>query len=122
MKKIIKLITMAVFSVLACCMLVACVPSNLEKAEKKMEKEGYVVISIGDDNKDAEGVIGGFNATKAEGLLDVDTLFALLFDSKANAEAYYEDAKATLKDKGTVKHKGKWVYVGTEDAVEDFED
>jgi len=95
--------------------LVACVPSNMEKAEKRMKKEGYTVIAYTDD--EAEGLIGGFNATKSENF-SVDNLTALLFESSKEAKAFYKD----MKNKSQAIQEGKWVYWGTEDAIEDFED
>ena len=98
-----------------CFCMVACVPTNMDNAEKKMKKEGYTVISYTD--VEAEGLIGGFNATKMDGL-DLDNITALLFDSIKEAKAYYKD----LADTSNVIQEGKWVYWGTEDAIEDFED
>ena len=104
----------AVLAAVACC-LVACVPTNMDNAQKKMKKEGYTVISYTD--AEAEGLIGGFNATKVDGL-DLDNITALLFDSTKAAKAYYQD----LNDKSNIIQEGKWVYWGTEDAIEDFTD
>ena len=112
MKKIIC----AILTAIACLCLFACTPSNIEKAENKMKKEGYTVLAYSD--KEAEGLIGGFTATKAEGILNVDNITALLFESKADAEKFMEemgDASKAIRD-------GKWVYWGTEDAIEDFTD
>ena len=85
MKKFICMI----LATLACLCLFACTPSSVEKAEDKMKKEGYTVLAYSD--KEAEGLIGGFNATKAEGILDIDNITALLFDTKANAKKFMEE-------------------------------
>ena len=111
-----KKILCAVLAAVACLGMAACVPSNMEKAEKKMKEEGYTVIAYTDE--EAEGLVGGFNATKAEGLLNIDNLTALLFSSSKEAKNYYEN----LDNKGSALQDGKWVYWGTEDAIEDFED
>ena len=112
MKKILS----AIMAIIACVGFVACVPSNMDDAEKKMKKEGYTVIAYSDD--EAEGLIGGFNATKAEGLLDIDNITALLFESTKAAKDFYNE----MDNKGSAIQDGKWVYWGTEDAIEDFED
>ena len=81
-----------------------------------MKREGYTVTSY-DMSEVVDGLAGGFMATKTdEG--EVEQLVALLFDSKKDAKDYYND----LSDKSNVIQEGKWVYWGTEDAVEDFED
>ena len=112
MKKI--LCTILAFVSILC--FAACVPGNMKDAEKKMKSEGYTVIAYTD--KDAEGLIGGFNATKAEGLFDVDNLTALLFESEKAAKEFYKD----MENKGSAIQDGKWIYWGTEDAIEDFKD
>ena len=111
MKKILCSI-LALASILS---FAACVPSNMDKAETKMKKEGYTVIAYTDD--EAEGLVGGFNATKFENFT-TDSLFALLFESSKDAKEFYKD----MKDKSSAIQEGKWVYWGTEDAIEDFED
>ena len=113
MKKTFKIIATTALSVLACATLFACVPSNIEKAEKKMKKEGYTVESY--EDKNAEGLVGGFMAIKKGDFIEVDTLYALYFDDKDSAKDFYEDLNKGVQ-------KGKWVYWGDEDAMEDFED
>ena len=105
----------AVLAAIACVGCVACVPSNMEKAEKKMKKEGYTVIAYTDE--EAEGLVGGFNATKMDEW-ELDNLTALLFESRKEAKDFYND----MNNKGNAIQEGKWVYWGTEDAIEDFED
>lgn len=111
-----KKILCAVLAAIACLAMVACVPSSMDKAEEKMKAEGYTVIAYTDD--EAEGLVGAFSATKMEGLLNVDNITALLFDSSKSAKAYYDG----LKNKSNATQDGKWVYWGTEDAIEDFTD
>ena len=111
-----KKILCAVLAAVACLGMAACVPSNMEKAEEKMKEEGYTVIAYTDE--EAEGLVGGFNATKVEGLLNVDNITALLFDSTKSAKEFYEE----MDNKGSAIQDGKWVYWGTEDAIEDFTD
>ncbi len=112
MKKFICMI----LATLACLFLFACTPSSVEKAEDKMKKEGYTVLAYSD--KEADGLVGGFTATKAEGILDVDNITALLFKTKDDAKKFMEE----IDDNSKAIRDGKWVYWGTEDAIEDFTD
>ena len=112
MKKIIC----AVLAAVSCLGFAACVPSNMEKAEDKMKKEGYTVVAY--EDKEAEGCVGGFNATKMEGILDVENITALLFESSKEAKKFVEE----LGDTSKAIQDDKWVYWGTEDAIEDFTD
>lgn len=118
MKKFLKILTMTLATIAAATMFFACTPSSIEKATKKMTDAGYTVSDY-TANDDAEGCQGGILAIKANGgLLDgSEQIIALLFDTKENAEAFSEDAK-TLTSKIVVD--GKWVYWGSEKAVEDF--
>ena len=111
-----KKILCAILATFACLSFAACVPTSMEKAEEKMKKEGYTVLAYKDDK--AEGLVGAFTATKAEGLLDIDNITALLFDSKDAAKEYYEN----YANKTNAIQDGKWVYWGTEDGIEDFTD
>lgn len=112
MKKFAKFTALALVLVLAVAMLTACVPSDIETAKEKMEEAGYTVRSY---SKEAEGLQGGFLATK--GLLG-ESVYALYFDSAANAKSWYE--ANTTKDDTTTKCAGKWVYWGTEGGMKDF--
>ena len=90
---------------------------TFESAEEKMQKEGYGVIAY--EDKEAEGLIGGFVATKndGEGLFDIEIemITAMLFETKDAATDFYSAANQA----GAVLD-GKWVYWGTEDAIEDI--
>ncbi len=108
-----KKILIGLFTFVACIAMMACAPMNIEKAEKRMEDEGYTVIAYEDE--EAEGLVGGIVATKIDGLLDVDTLTALYFSSIGEAKDYYDEL-----DNDDAKWEGKWVFWGTEDAMEDF--
>ncbi len=120
MKKLLKIIATSVLSVLACATLFACVPSNIEKAEKKMAKEGYDVKDIG---KLGDGCVGGISARKADLQDGIDFLIAYLFESNDDAKDFLADWEELVgNESGTAIRDGKWVYAGTEDAIEDFED
>ena len=115
MKKTFKIIATTALSVLACATLFACVPSNIEKAEKKMKKEGYKITELPETFLSPDGFENGFVATKIGSFTEKDGLTVILFDDKDSAKKYYEDLNQGVQ-------KGKWVYYGTEDAIEDFED
>lgn len=110
MQKVLKMFSFAFVLLFASIALIACVPANVEKAEAKMEEAGYSVSAYTKD-EDAEGFVGGFIASK--GL--TDTMTAMLFDSKKNAEQFVEDALLNI-----YTQDGKWVYTGSDSAIEAF--
>ena len=120
MKKIFKWITLGFAALMTCATLVACTPSSIDGAKEKLKEKGYTVLST-NQAEDKEGCIGGFTATSIEGF-EVDNITAFLFDTKKDAEAFYNDADAlnSIFGNDSVILKGKWVYFGTEDAIEDF--
>jgi hypothetical protein len=100
----------ALLATLACLTLFACTPSNVEKAEAKMKDAGYNVAAYKDE--EAEGVVGGFVATK--GLNVLDSITAVLFKTKDDAKKFAEEmGSKAVQD-------GKWVYFGAESAIEAF--
>lgn len=110
MKKFLLGLLMAIM----CIGMAACTPSSVEKAEEKMQEAGYTVVAYEDE--DAEGMVGGFVATAGlSGLLGGDVMTAVLFDSKDAATDFY----STLAETGAVLD-GKWVYWGSEKAIEEF--
>ena len=116
MKKVLRTMSLALVAVLACLVMVGCAPANVEKAEAKMEKAGYTVTAY-EDAKDAEGFVGGIVATKISLSEGFDGIFAILFDSKENAEDF---AKTFTRNEGKTITAGKWVYAGSEEAVKAF--
>ena len=98
----------ALLATIACLAFVACTPGSVDKAQAKMEKAGYKVAAY---DKETEGAVGGFIASK--GL--TDTITAVLFDNKDDAKEFAETMSAfkAVQD-------GKWVYFGSESAVEAF--
>ena len=125
-----KKFLVALMAALTCFACVACAPANLDKAKEKMVKAGYKVEVS--DEAAAELIAG----EKAAGMLvamdsdvdfddfefdmDIDMLTAILFESASAAKEYYEAHKGEEEDNQILKRDGKWVYVGTEDAIEDF--
>lgn len=110
-----KKFLVALMAALTCFACVACAPANLEKAEEKMEEAGYEVIVSDKAIPGVDGSVGSITAGKIG-----DGIIAVLFESKADAKEYYEEHKDEGKEDQVVKQDGKWVYMGTEDAIEDF--
>lgn len=120
MKKIWKGLALGLATI-ACLAFIACTPSSLEDAKDKMAKEGYKVSA---STIDADGMVGGFTAIKADGALDFtpDTILAFLFESKDDAKKFKADFESLVGKDYSPIQDGKWVYAGTEDAIEDFTD
>ena len=105
---------------LTCLMLFACAPSNLDKAEDKMEAAGY---KVEDYDSNIEGAVGGILARPTGsagsvigGLIDGDVFRAILFETKDAATKYLE----TKGEDTEYVQNGKWVYWGSEKAIEAF--
>ena len=113
-----KMITF-VLAALTCLCFTACAPMDVDKAEEKMEKAGYKVTVV-------DGTLAEIIDENAEASLTAiksgDMLTAVLFKDFKSANEYYKKAMDEDKEKGdqVVKKNGKWVFVGTEDAIEDF--
>ena len=128
MKKIITWFSLTMVSALMCMAFVACTPSSLEKADKKLSAEGYDVQTVEVDKG------GTLIATDFSDKTEPEALYAVLFESKKDAKAYYDKLKSTRVMIEGIKEilevdsvsspiqKGKWVYLGTPDAIEDFAD
>ncbi len=112
MRKFAKFISLIMILVMSALILTACVPSDVDSAKEKMEKAGYFVIYYTDYDED-KGVVGGIIATKIG-----DGLIALYFNSSKEAKEYAEGWTDSKYDK--VEYSGKWAFIGTEDAIEDF--
>lgn len=123
MRKFLKSLSLGLVVAFVGVLLCACVPSNLEKAEARMKDAGYKVITVGKEaEEDAEGLVGGLVATKGDLVNGYEIITAMLFDSKDTAKKYYDKmVKEDDNDDDTiVKQSGKWVFAGTETAIEDF--
>ena len=118
MKKILKRIGLVLAIGVFCVTLFACVPSDIAKAKEKMAKEGYTVVEIPEN---FDGCVGGISATKVDFQDGADNLTAYLFESVDDAKDFLADWDETV-GQGTAVRDGKWVYAGTEDAIEDFTD
>lgn len=125
MKKVLRTLSLSLVVAFVGVIMCACVPSNVEKAEARFEEAGYKVVAYSSEEAGdkAEGAVGGFLATKASLNDGIDTLTAIIFDSKKSAKTYYEKyiGDASEDEKSSIKTSGKWVYIGTENAIEVFE-
>ena len=122
MKRLLKRIVLVMAMAVLFVSLVACVPSNAEKAKEKMANEGYNVTAIGSMAKLVfDGVEGGIYAVDNDG----DMVIAVRFESVDDAKDAYNDWESLLSklgQSGTALRDGKWVYSGMGDGVEDFAD
>lgn len=115
MKRFLKSLSLGLVVAFVGVIMCACVPSNTEKAKAKMEEAGYAVVAY--EKADEEGLIGGISATKVSLTDGSGHITALLFDSNGSAKDYYEKHV----NNENVVQKGKWVYWGSENAIEVFE-
>ena len=120
MKKFFKVLTMGLAAI-ACFAFMACTPSSLAKAKEKMAREGQKVTV---SEIQAEGLVGGLTALKTEGTINIemDMILAFLFENEDAAKKFLSNFSALVGDDYTPIRDGKWVYAGTEDAIEDFTD
>lgn len=111
-------------ALIACVGMSACTPFTVDGAEKKLEKAGYEVSIHEADSIMAatlgnpDGLVSYVTAAKAEGVLGLEgeMLMAAYFESILDAKDYYNSGN-TADD---AKWEGKWVYWGTEEAMEEF--
>lgn len=124
MKKVFNAITLTLLLVFCTSLLLACAPSDLAKAKEKMEEAGYNVIltEAKEDNEDNK--VGSIVVTKISigASFEAEGLTATLFKTAKDAKAYYEkhvDDETDEEDQ-TLKISGKWVYFGTQSAIDAF--
>lgn len=124
-----KKFLLTLLAAIMCIGFAACAPSNIDKAKEKMEEAEYKVTVTTDaasvEALTGEGAVGMIVAVKASISLtagvDGDMLTAVLFESSSAAKEYYgKVSEEEAEEDQVVKQDGKWVYVGTEGAIEDF--
>ena len=132
MKKMVKIIALAMVAVMLMLTLASCgakPSSDPAKAKEKLEKEGYEVMLV--DNEDAlkllgmEGLVASLTASK--GLLsekDAQGVEILYFKDADSAKkvAETEEMKkaieeANAEENGSAGRSGKIIWIGTKDAV-----
>ncbi len=104
------------------------VPSSLEKAKKKWEANGYYAAIATPETTPSYAEIDGLVGTVI-GLKNGNTsttIIAYLFETNAQAQAFYEGAEGNGEAADGIKGfeaygcKGKWVYCGEKSGVEIF--
>ena len=117
MRNILKISSLFLV-VLSLVLLCGCAPKNVEKAKEKMKEAGYTCLGYeGDGEK--EGLVGGFSASRLESG-ELDTIFALLYDSSKSAKEALTSVEEALEGEQVAEVIGKWVVRGTEQAIKDF--
>ena len=113
MKKLIRLASCVLVLVLSVFML-ACAPASLDKAKEKMEKAGYKVSVVTED--EGEGIVYAYKGN--------EKIMAIMFEDKEDAEEFYNDSVKMyafiLFDMDNAVLEGKWIYSGTAQAIKDF--
>lgn len=102
---------------LAVVCLASCAPGNTDKAKAKLEKKGYTVLVVTNKEVGENGEVATLTATT--GLLSGNSLTATLYKSGAKASAALKETK-NAEGETVCKKIGKWVVVGSEQAIKDF--
>ena len=135
MKKMVKIIALAMVAVMLMLTLASCgakPSSDPAKAKEKLEKEGYKVTLV--ENEDVlklsglDGLVAGITAMKGDGEEEAQFVYIYYFkdsDSAKKAEendiikAEIEVAKKAVKEEDAVStgRSGKIFWIGTKEAV-----
>lgn len=116
-KKVISVVAIiALVAALALC-LTAC---NQDSVEKRLEKEGYFILSmsaeqLGIEESEIEWIVAGANAESL--FTGGDFVVAVKFAKTDDAKEFADTIKSEGDEYGTVKRLGKLVYAGTEAGV-----
>lgn len=97
--------------------LVSCTPSKPEAAQKKLEKAGYTII-LNESSKNFETAETVLSASKTADRKLV-SIIAVYYSSSKEAKAAYEKYVGENKNEN-VKLAGKWILIGSEEAIKDF--
>lgn len=121
MNNVKKFLIAVLFAVFAFILFVGCsvVPDSVEKAVKRMEKQGY--------NVTVEEPMPDYTKYGAHTILYIEekedpqnTLVALRFNNEGQAEGFY-NAHTEYKDNNEVfRQEEEWVFWGTKEAEYDF--
>ena len=105
----------------AVAMLVACAPSNSEKAVEKMKKAGYLASATTYSEVQEDGAVASVSGTKdsLSQVLSGNGFTATLYKTAKQAKAAYNDTK-DAEGKTNCTLVGKWVVWGSEEAVKAF--
>lgn len=114
MKKFLKSFCIVFVAIITGFAVTACKPGSVEKAQEKMQSAGYTVLEYEND-EGIEGFVGGFIAMNISA---GESMIAILFESKSDAEKFAEIN--TDRSYGEVKVEGKWLFAGSEGAIKAF--
>ncbi len=123
MKTVLKKISLIFLAVFTLILLVGCsgclVPDSVEKAVKRMEKQGYTVAV---EEPAPDYVKYGAYATLYIQAKDnaENTLVAVRFNRKGDAQHFYSVYEHLGRDYEVYRQEGEWVFWGTEEAEYDF--
>ena len=125
MKKALSIIAVLALVAVLGVALVACVPSDPDKAEANLEEAGYVVVRADSDDLIAGAALKQIDAATSITATNGDEGVTILyFEDTDAAKAYYEDAQAQWekldddeKEGMKMGKSGKVVYFGTEAGV-----
>lgn len=132
MKKTLSIVAMIALVAVLGIALVACIPSDPDKAAANLKEEGYTVTVA--KASDGTGVKMGLELTYGKGCIavvdaslvsvslaqgvDGEIIKIIYFNDSDSAKAYWETIKDDEVEEGYVaKRSGKIVYGGTEAAV-----
>lgn len=118
MKKLTKILSLMFVVLFAGVVLAGCTPSSIDKAKAKMEEAGYVVSAY-QQAENAEGYVGAFMAVKVGSITEINGMVAILFETANDANKFANTwSGAEYSEDNFIE--GKWVYCGTEQALEVF--
>lgn len=130
MKKLARILSVAMLVVMTALVMTACVPSNAEKAKAKLEKAGYEVAVYTDADETGTEMLGYVHEDAVEMLMagkDDNSVAVVWFKNKDAAKEIYDKTCKELENEVAegvdvvIKIKGKVVYYGTKQAVKDFD-
>ncbi len=121
MKSVLKKLSFVFLAVFSFILLVGCsvVPDSVEKAVKRMEKQGY--------NVKVEEPVPEYMQYGAHTILYIEekedpqnTLVALRFDREGQAEGFYNAHIEYKHNNEVFRQEEEWVFWGTKEAEYDF--
>ena len=136
MKKATKAVLSFIFALCTVGLAVACAsaPDDIYEAKQCLDSYGYEfdLVNYYIDSDVSNEFIGDYEQLSGNRYYTHDEFYAYLFTESADARIFYQDLKEDMETESgkfgfngrfwgfDVKKKGKWVVVGTSDAVEEF--
>lgn len=119
MKKALRL-SVVTLMLLFAFTFVACAPKDVDAAKKKLEKEGYEVVLATSFSVRENGACGTVSAYQLINLKKGNAILATLYESTSAAKAAYEKGGFDKDEDQEVQRVGKWVVIGTSEAIKAF--